>query len=259
MDDRPFYYRVRGRTLGPVPLRQIRQLAQRAQIGRTTDISRDGVQWGKAGDWPEIFHAPAGAEPDLGTFGGDLGISVAEPSAPVTASGNWYYAVGGVQQGPVDLPTLQRMVAAGQVGPSDHVFAEGGADWMLVSSVPQLATGGMPPERPPITIEEGGGGASGKPGGTNGLAIAGFVLSLVGIVFTLPGCLCLAFYGLAAPTALLGMILSGVAMAGKNKSQRGFATAGLVLGLVGLGIQIVWTVLVVIGVAASNIPQNRPW
>jgi hypothetical protein len=212
MDDRPFYYRVRGRTLGPVPLRQIRQLAQRAQIGRTTDISRDGVQWGKAGDWPEIFEAPAGADPGgMGGLGGDLGLSIAEPATPTVASGNWYYTVGGVQQGPVDLATLQRMVAAGQVGPSDHVFAEGGSDWVLVSSVPQLKTmaptsgGGVPV----INVNVPQPMSSGE--GTNGLAIAGFILSLVG----------------CAP---LGLILSLVALNSKNRANRGLAIAGAIIG-----------------------------
>lgn len=210
MDDRPFYYRVRGRTLGPVSLRQIRQLAQRAQIGRTTDISRDGVQWGKAGDWPEIFEAPAGADPGLaGGFGGDQGLSIAEPAVPAVVSGNWYYAVGGVQQGPVDLVTLQRMVAAGQVGPADHVFAEGGADWMLVSSVPELATRAAPSGGPPVIHVNVPQPAQGE--GTNGLAIAGFVLSLVG----------------CAP---LGLILSLVALNSTNKANRGLAIAGAIIG-----------------------------
>lgn len=210
MDDRPFYYRVRGRTLGPVPLRQIRQLAQRAQIGRTTDISRDGVQWGKAGDWPEIFEAPAGADPGpAGGFGGDQGLSIAEPTVPAVTSGNWYYAVGGVQQGPVDLATLQRMVAAGQVGPADHVFAEGGADWMLVSGVPELATRAAPSGGPSVIQVNVPQPSQSE--GTNGLAIAGFVLALVG----------------CAP---LGLILSLVALNSKNKANRGLAIAGAIIG-----------------------------
>jgi hypothetical protein len=231
MDDRPFYYRVRGRTLGPVPLRQIRQLAQRAQIGRTTDISRDGVQWGKAGDWPEIFEAPAGADPGpAGVFGGDLDLAVADPSPPV-ATGNWYYAVGGTQQGPVDLTTLQRMVSTGQLGPSDHVFAEGGADWMLVSSVPQLSTMAAPSGGPPV-IHVNVPQASPETEGTNGLAIAGFILSLVG----------------CAP---LGLILSLVALNGKNKANRGLAIAGAIIGglftLCGCG----YAVLVLFAAAAN--------
>lgn len=233
MDDRPFYYRVRGRTLGPVPLRQIRQLAQRAQIGRTTDISRDGVQWGKAGDWPEIFEVPAGADPGSGGgFGGDQGLSIAEPAVPALASGNWYYAVGGVQQGPVDLATLQRMVASGHVGPADHVFAEGGTDWMLVSSVPQLATMAVPSggNAPVINVTVPQAASQGE--GTNGLAIAGFILSLVG----------------CAP---LGLILSLVALNGKNKANRGLAIAGAIIGgfftLCGCG----YVILMVIAAAAN--------
>jgi len=234
MDDRPYYYRVRGRTLGPVSLRQIRQLAQRAQIGRTTDISRDGVQWGKAGDWPEIFEAPAGVDTgSIGGLGGDMGLSIAEPATTGVASGNWYYAVGGVQQGPVDLASLQRMVAAGQVGPSDHVFSEGGADWVPVSSMPQLAT--LVP-----TIHVSPPQPASRSRGTNGLAIAGFALSLVGLPCA---CLCGLF---SLPAAIAGLVLSSVALAGSNKSQKGLAIAGLIIGVLDI---IAAIVSVIVGVA----------
>ncbi len=234
MDGRPFFYRVRGRTLGPVPLRQIRQLAQRAQIGRATDVSRDGVQWGKAGDWPEIFEVPVGADPGPANIvGGDLALSPIEPAAPPTPSGNWYYATGGVQHGPVDLASLQKMVAAGQLGPSDHVFAEGGTDWMLVSSVPQLATTAPPSAGGgPSVINVNVPQTTSQTEGTNGLAVAGFVISLVG----------------CGP---LGLILSLVALNGKNKANRGLAIAGAIIGglftLCGCG----YAVLMIIAAAAN--------
>lgn len=210
MDERPYFYRVRGRTLGPVPLRHMRQLAQRAQIGRATDVSRDGLQWGKAADCPEIFDG-GGAN---GGFGGPppadpLAMTVSTPAMTAPASQQWYYAKGGVQKGPVDLSTLQQMVATGQLGPSDHVFPEDGTDWMTVSSVPMLS-GGMGVGAPVVNVTVPA-GSSAPAEGTNGLAIAGFILSLVG-----------------CPP--LGLILSLVALNGKNKANRGLAIAGAIIG-----------------------------
>lgn len=232
MDDRPFYYRVRGRTLGPIGLRQIRQLAQRAQVGRQTDVSRDGIQWGKAGDWPEIFDA--GGRPDsstaIGLSGGDAGPLVADLAPAAGVAPLWYYSVAGIQKGPVELVTLQQMVATGQLSGADHVFPEGGRDWMPVSNVPQLnvPSGPVAPVIN-VTVPQS---TSPPTEGTNGLAIAGFILALLG----------------CGP---LGLILSLVALNSKNKANRGLAIAGAIIGglltLCGCGY-----VVAVIIVAAGN-------
>lgn len=215
MDDRPYYYRLRGRSLGPVTLRQLRQLAQRAQIGRTTDVSRDGQQWGKAADFPEIFEIEGGMSAPVETAAAGGGRPGGGPTMPATSS-NWYYAVNGVQQGPVDMAALQAMVAAGQLTTNDHVFPEGGSDWLPVRSVPQLAgaVGSAPAMAPVINVNVPRQTVV-QSEGSNGLAIAGFVLSLLG----------------CAPLAI---ILCLVAMSGKNKANRGLAIAGAIIS----GIQI---------------------
>lgn len=66
---------------------------------------------------------------------------------------------------------------------------------------------------------------------TNGLAIAGFVISLVGFV----GC---------APLAPVGLILSFIAV---FREPRGLAIAGLVLGILG-SVWVVLALLVVLGI-----------
>jgi hypothetical protein len=241
MDDRPYFYRVRGRALGPVGLRQIRQLAQRAQIGRTTDVSRDGMQWGKASDWPEIFDAVGvgqGPPTDAGGVGlgppidvGDSGLGSSFGEPPMVTASQWYYAIDGVQKGPVALPVLQQMVASGQLKPDDQVFLEGSADWTAVSKVPQLsggqwATGGGIPVINVVTNNS-------QSEGSNGMAIAGFILSLIG----------------CGP---LGLILSLVALSSKNKANRGLAIAGAIIGglltLCGCG----YFILVVLAAAANS-------
>jgi len=78
---------------------------------------------------------------------------------------------------------------------------------------------------------------SGQPAPSNGLGIAGFVLGLLGLAF-----FWFPFVGLAL--AILGVILSAVAIANGRKSGAGtgLAVAGLVLGvmavLIPLGILV---------------------
>lgn len=189
-DTRPYYYRLRGRTLGPFDLRQIRQKAKQAQIGPGTPVSRDGIDWQTMADFPEISVADPGIGP------------IVEPNGEE----NWYYAVGGNQQGPVPLTTLQQYVAGGMLKADDVVIKEGGTAWLPIKSVPELYAYVKP--------ETGGGGdgpGAAPPAETNGLAIAGFVVSLVG----------------CGP---LGLILSLVALNSQNKGNRGLAIAGAVIG-----------------------------
>jgi hypothetical protein len=232
MVDRPYYYRVRGRTLGPVGLRQIRQLAQRAQIGRTTDVSRDGTQWGKAGDFSEIFEVGKGFEPPpsptTDAFDTQPVIDL-EPEVLQPASSKWYYTVNGVQQGPVGLTTLQQMVAAGQLSANDYVFPEGGNDWLTVGSVPQLAGASFGGGQPVINVNVPRQAVQSE--SSNGLAIAGFVLSLVGF-------------------GPLGLILSLIALNSKNQANRGLAIAGAIIGGL-MTLCVCGYVVFLIGVAAN--------
>jgi GYF domain 2 len=164
----------------------------------------------------------------------------------------WYYSQGGQQLGPVSEAQLQQMKSAGQVGPTDLVWSEGMTDWLAAGQVPQLqaqAAGkpAAPPTVQPAAPAQGqwGGqaavnpqyGAHQQPGAyqqsgyaqpgyggyaTGGgqsqqtLAIVGFVLSLLvwpaGLIISI--------------IALNGMKNSG------NKEGKGFAIAGLVIGLI---------------------------
>lgn len=56
------------------------------------------------------------------------------------ADGNWYYAVGGQQQGPVSVDDIQRLLAANQMQPGDLVWREGMPTWTPAGEVPELAS-----------------------------------------------------------------------------------------------------------------------
>ncbi len=218
-DTRPYYYRMRGRTLGPFSLQQIRQKATSAQVNSRTDVSRDSVDWGKGSDYPEIFMAEPAPEP----------IVVPPPGE------QWYCVIDGVQQGPIALGVLQQYVASGRLKATDSVFREGSSSWVQVGSVPELmgtGSGGSSNGGTIINVN-----TNGTESGTNGMAIAGFVCSLF-------GCTCIF--------SILGLIFSLVALSGKNKANRGLAIAGAIISGIYILLWFVYLVLVVLGAIAAS-------
>ncbi|MEV4052396.1 MmpS family transport accessory protein [Amycolatopsis sp. NPDC049688] len=87
----------------------------------------------------------------------------------------------------------------------------------------------------------------------NGLGTAGFVLGLVGLVFS-P----IPLVGVVAwPLAVLGLILSAVGIArvrSGKATNKGLAIAGAVVSLLALVVSILW--LVVIGKAISDVNEQ---
>ena len=96
----------------------------------------------------------------------------------------------------------------------------------------------QPPEAPapaPPAAAQGGG---------NGLAIAGMILGIVGLVG-----LCLWYIGL--PCAIVGLILS---IQGKKKAKvtgtgAGMATTGVVISCVAIGLTVLLLILAAVGIA----------
>ena len=82
--------------------------------------------------------------------------------------------------------------------------------------------------------------AGGSAGANSGLAIAGFVTGLLGLLFSW-------FALVGVPLGVLGVILGGVAVskAGRDGSKTGLAKAGIVLGALGVVIAIVLIAYVV--------------
>jgi hypothetical protein len=98
-----------------------------------------------------------------------------------------------------------------------------------------------PPNFPPPPPQPYGYGAAAQP--QNGLGVAGFVLGIVGLVFSF-----IPFVGVIAwPMVIIGLVLSGVGMSKAQKGQAnnlGLAIAGLVTSAIGLLICIVWVMWV---------------
>lgn len=66
------------------------------------------------------------------------------------ANGEWYYARGNQQQGPVALQVMQEMVRSGQLQPTDLVWRQGMPNWLAASQIPELVSGQSPttPQQP---------------------------------------------------------------------------------------------------------------
>jgi len=192
-DTRPYFYRLRGNALGPFELGAMQQKVQRGIIGRVTEVSRDGSDWRKATTFQELFvvaSPPPIIEPQP---------VAAVVETPLPMRGGWFIVLNGIQQpDPVELATVQQYVASGIIKKDDVVCKVGDSNWSIVRSVPELALF--------IRQEEP------KQPSSNSMAIAGFVLSVLGC------------------TAPVGFILCVIALNGRNQSNRGLAIAGAILG-----------------------------
>jgi hypothetical protein len=197
---RSYYYHKYGKTYGPFDLADMQQKRNQSVIASNTAVSLDGVTWQQARDFPEL-------EEGAQTPPVDNEKTETEP--------RWYFTLNGVQQkDPVSLSALKTYITNGTVKRDDQVCNEGSAQWHSLDTVADFAVLLPPP-----------------PSGTNRLAIAGFVTSLIGL--------------LLPPIALIGAGLSVAALNGKNKSQRGFAVAGTVIGAIGSACCCIGSVLLV--------------
>ena len=64
---------------------------------------------------------------------------------------NWYYALNGQQQGPVNEAELQRLLQAGTINLNTLVWREGLADWQPISSAMPNSSSGTPTPPPTPT------------------------------------------------------------------------------------------------------------
>lgn len=66
----------------------------------------------------------------------------------------WHYARGGQTFGPIPFAELKKLVAAGEVQPTDSVRQEGTFDWLPASQVPDLLAPPAIPPPPPLPLPE---------------------------------------------------------------------------------------------------------
>lgn len=139
MSTQQLYVKIRGRVLGPFDPSRLQQMVRKGQIGRTHQVSEDGHQWRRAGDYPDLFTQvdnPASANP---RFRESAASSESTQTRPQTDSKKWYFSCDGQeQQGPVSISELRSLVNTRQLGPDDLVWREGMADWIAAKMATEL-------------------------------------------------------------------------------------------------------------------------
>jgi hypothetical protein len=151
----------------------------------------------------------------------------------------------GKNYGPAGADQLRQWIKEGRVDSRTPVFAEGAADWTILGLLPEFAPE-FPGHPPVITVPKAG--AAG-PARTSQLAIWGFVCGMLGWTFC----------GCCAPAAIVGLVLSIVALVEINARPeglggRGFAIAGIVISATSL----LWSLgMAVLGLLNNS--QQMQW
>ena len=132
-----------------------------------------------------------------------------------------YKVIGsdGKVYGPIAAGVLRQWLAEGRVNSATLVQPEGATDWRALSALAEFAAPS------PVTMEPPPAPVARQ---TNDLAIAGLVSGLLGCI-----CCCCGL-----PFALLGLVLSVIALMDTQKRDRGIAVAGLVLSILALGMHL---------------------
>jgi hypothetical protein len=152
---------------------------------------------------------------------------------PHVADAKWFWSIGGQKNGPVSLAALQAMVHAGQLGPQATVWTEGMAEWVAAGRLPVLFS---PHGAPAPRLDHGGLGLLMPVGPQSGLSIAAGYCGLVGLLipFAAPVGLVLGLYGLRDLKRH------------PEKSGRGRAITGIVLGGLLSLVWLIWLFAVVV-------------
>ena len=187
----------------------------------------------------------------------------------------WYYSKNGTQLGPVAQGELIAKLASGEVFPTDLVWRDGMADWIPAAQVSELASTRavpsvpVPAAQPPAATDAPYVPPVSNPvpqpypyapvpGPGSGKATASMVLGIVSVVTGLCGC-----YGLviAVTCGILAVVFGGQVKkeAELNPAlggELGKVKAGVIMGWIGIGISVLFTILMIALGLASGAMQN---
>lgn len=155
MSDDRVYVRFKGKTLGPLTLQKVQDLAKRGQITRMHDLSSDGMSWMKAEEFGGVFpsqriataaHAANGAAQAV--HGAALAETIAfgdlEPAETTNAATmrpgespdsnvEWYAHIGNENRGPMTMQAMQATFNSGKITRETLVWRAGFDEWKPAS------------------------------------------------------------------------------------------------------------------------------
>jgi hypothetical protein len=226
-----WYVRARGRVLGPFNHPQLVSLRDRGRLSHDDEVSHDRRSWMKAADVPAIYGktAEAPAQSSRGEREEWPVLALVEDSGPgqvwVAADVEtlWFVARGDLQQGPMSHAEVQRLIAAGEVGPSSLIWKQGMPTWLPASQVPELRFDSAAAVASPYVYLPR----------TSGLAVASLVLGL----------LWLCGIGSLLATICAAMALSQISRSNGAITGKSLAIAGFILGIAGLSSSVALTII----------------
>jgi hypothetical protein len=153
---------------------------------------------------------------------------------------NWFYSKDGQQLGPVAFSEIQRLLTEGQITEESMVWQQGTPNWVKLSTVlaaPATPSAPALPIEPVIPAATVAGNAipASAPvpvaGKTNGFAITSLVLSIIGLF-----CCSIAVFNIGG--IVFGHLALGQIAKDSTQGGKGLATAGLIIGYIGLVLGI---------------------
>ena len=242
MTNGDYYVRWRGQVTGPLGLEQLKAMVAQGRLSKLHGVSADQAQWDQARTFEELFppYQLSGKTiretiPD--TVLGVVGESIAEPEPAQVeqAAAEWYYAHDQHVEGPCSASVVQRLVADGTLTLDDYVNASSDPwVWQRIGDVAEFATvAGAKAAEPSYweldTAPETGVAAGATQETYSGLAVTSLVLGVVGVIVPVCGLIAL----ILASKAKRGMAATG------DHSGEGTATAGVVLGIIDIGFDVI--------------------
>ena len=146
--------------MGPFPLSRLQQMAQATKLNHAHEVSQDGSNWVKAGEFPDIFASPTPVEAPVAA------VAPVQPAQPVAAAPvapvavateqqeeapdaaaerggppgqvDWYYATDDEPVGPVTKSEIVEFIKSGDVVRSDRVWNVKMKDWQRAGKRPEF-------------------------------------------------------------------------------------------------------------------------
>jgi len=142
------FVRFRGRTLGPLTSEKVVDLVRRGSITRMHELSSDGLNWTKAEDFGDYFHAgttqsqPVSNELTATTMASgvsDASLAVTSPTAPADPRVEWFAHINDQSVGPMSAAERESKKNGGRVTANTLVWRSGFDAWQTAQqAIPEL-------------------------------------------------------------------------------------------------------------------------